>query len=205
MRMTMAVPFEIDSPDYKAIGVDTDELAKRGRRVMVKRDCDRGEVALFVAPEGEVKAGWVVAVEVKGKAEEKQMKSENKPDGISGLAKFIADKAEAAPAPAPAGSQHTVPPESLQTIQRILNNAGESLRYTKEAESSDCFEGARRLTIIADERAALVAALREMTQYVDASTQHGRWTDIEWGGLITQARAALAEVERGAFKASGCE
>lgn len=59
------VDFITDSPDYKTLQADTDELAGRGRRVMVHRDHHKGTFKLFIAPEGTLTAGFVVAVEDK--------------------------------------------------------------------------------------------------------------------------------------------
>lgn len=99
-------------------------------------------------------------------------------------------KAEAAPAKS---GQHTVPPESIATIQCVLNNAGESLRHTKRGESSDCFEAARRLNIIADERAALLEALKGMVAI------HGPVATVaESVKALNAARAAIDQAEKGA-------
>jgi len=44
---------------------DNEQLAAIGRRVMVRRDCRAGQFSLFVAPEGILTCGWVLAVEQK--------------------------------------------------------------------------------------------------------------------------------------------
>lgn len=91
--------------------------------------------------------------------------------------------------------KHTTPPESIQTIQRVLNNAGESLRHRNESESSDCFEAARRLNLIADERADLLQALRDMLR--DCTCPLGQGKADRWKQTCDQARAAIAKAEKG--------
>ena len=66
MKVTLEVDFAVDAPDYRSLGADTEEIASRGRRVMAKRDLHTGQFSLFVAEQGTMSAGWVLAVEEKG-------------------------------------------------------------------------------------------------------------------------------------------
>ena len=95
---------------------------------------------------------------------------------------------KAASAPANAGG-HITPPESIQIIQRVLNNAGEHLRSHHEEASADCFEAARRLDVVASERADLLAALRKIADMYPPATIGHQASDV--------ARAAIADAERG--------
>lgn len=55
---------------------DCEELASKGRRVMLHRNTRTGQFKLFVAPEGIVTAGWVCAVE------KKPVKAKPAPEGL---------------------------------------------------------------------------------------------------------------------------
>lgn len=66
----LKVDFETDSPTYGSVGADSEELAAKGRRVMVCRDHNKNQFSIFVAPKDEMSVGWVLGVETTNKEEQ---------------------------------------------------------------------------------------------------------------------------------------
>ncbi len=61
-RETYASPFDFEATER--VGPDTKELAASGlRRLMVRRDAERGVVEFYAAPVGVESAGYVIGIE----------------------------------------------------------------------------------------------------------------------------------------------
>ena len=62
----LSADFATRMPPGNVPCADTDELAAQGRRIMIHRDCHKGQFSMFIAPRHVLTAGYVLAVEVNG-------------------------------------------------------------------------------------------------------------------------------------------